>query len=480
MTREKKEGHVAVIDIGKTNAKLALVRLSDFSEIAIVTRPNTVLPGPPYPHFDVEGQWSFLLDGLAQFQADHGISAITVTTHGAAGALIARDGSLAAPVLDYEHTGPDETAEIYDAIRPPFAQTGSPRLPAGLNLGAQLHWQFEIDPALVDRVFRVVTYPQFWAHRLTGVLATDETSLGCHTDLWNPFAGTFSTLPDALGIAEKIAPPHKPGDILGTILPAIAERTGLSKDTPVYCGIHDSNASLLSHLVAMEPPFSVVSTGTWVIAMAVGGRTVTLDPTRDTLVNVNAFGEAVPSARFMGGREHDIAVGAAPVDADVQQMMDVLTQATMLLPAVVPETGPFARERARWHGAEPRPGSGQRSAAVAFYLALVTSHCLELIGHMGPVIVEGPFARNTAYLWMLGVASSSTVVPTGSATGTSQGAALLVATDAHQRQKRNARSVPDERLENLLATYARQWNDLVGQGPEEAREPPSKTPQTWA
>ena len=42
---------------------------------------------------------------------------------------------------------------------------------------------------------------------------------------------------------------------------------------------------------------------------------------------------------------------------------------------------------------------------------------------MGPVIVEGPFARNNAYLRMLGVASSSTVIPTGSATGTSQGAA---------------------------------------------------------
>lgn len=48
-------GHVAVIDIGKTNAKLALVSLSDLSELAVITRPNTVLPGPSYPHFDVDG-----------------------------------------------------------------------------------------------------------------------------------------------------------------------------------------------------------------------------------------------------------------------------------------------------------------------------------------------------------------------------------------------------------------------------------------
>ena len=51
-------GHVAVIDIGKTNAKLALVRIPDLSEIAVVTRPNTVLPGPPYPHFDTAAHWT--------------------------------------------------------------------------------------------------------------------------------------------------------------------------------------------------------------------------------------------------------------------------------------------------------------------------------------------------------------------------------------------------------------------------------------
>ena len=38
---------IAVIDIGKTNAKLALVEAETLAEIAVVTRPNRVLPGPP-------------------------------------------------------------------------------------------------------------------------------------------------------------------------------------------------------------------------------------------------------------------------------------------------------------------------------------------------------------------------------------------------------------------------------------------------
>ena len=63
---------VAVIDIGKTNAKLALVetRARRPAEIAVLARPNRVLPGPPWPHFDLDGLWEFLLDGLAAMQAD--------------------------------------------------------------------------------------------------------------------------------------------------------------------------------------------------------------------------------------------------------------------------------------------------------------------------------------------------------------------------------------------------------------------------
>ena len=217
----------------------------------------------------------------------------------------------------------------------------------------------------------------------------------------------------------------------------------------------------LSHLVSRKPPFSVVSTGTWVIAMAVGGKPVTLDPARDTLVNVNAFGEAVPSARFMGGREHDLALGGKLVDADDQHMLEVLAQRTMLLPALVSETGPFAGAPASWCGAEPAIGSGQRSAAVGFYLALVTAHCLALIGHAGQVVVEGPFARNKPFLWMLGAASSSHVIPMESATGTSQGAALLAAANRGLPSQDVIYSSPAGEVLSLTKTYAEEWRLAV-------------------
>ncbi|PUB14295.1 FGGY-family carbohydrate kinase [Yoonia sediminilitoris] len=421
--------HIAVIDIGKTNAKLALVDLQTMSEVAVLTRPNTVLSGPPWPHFDVEGHWAFLLESLAQFHRAYGVAAITVTTHGACGALLEADGQLAAPILEYEFNGPDDLAIGYDAIRPDFAETGSPRLPMGLNLGAQLYWMFATDPGLRDRVATVLTYPQYWGFRLTGISASDVSSLGCHTDLWNPDARKFSLLVDRLGLAGKMAPARPASDVLGPILPEIAARTGLHPETPVYCGIHDSNASLLPHILGRAAPFSVVSTGTWVIAMAVGSRARSLDPARDTLINVSAIGDPVPSARFMGGREFEILISgqyAEPTEADVSH---VLSEQIMLMPAIVTDSGPFSGWPARWSGPEPRLGTGARTVAASFYLAMMTATCLNLIGHTGPIVVEGPFARNTAYCQMLVAATGCPVTVANGATGTSHGAALLANPD---------------------------------------------------
>jgi sugar (pentulose or hexulose) kinase len=451
--------HVAVIDIGKTNAKLALVDTATLAEVAVVTRPNRVLPGPPWPHFDLEGHWEFLLSGLTEFHRAHGIDAISVTTHGASCVLLEAQGNLAAPMLDYEHPGPDALHAEYDRVRPEFTETGSPRLSMGLNVGAQLFWMFATDPGLKGRTATILTYPQYWGFRLTGVTATDASSLGCHTDLWNPHQGRLSALARRLGIADKIAPTLPSAAVLGPILPDIARVTGLPEGTPVHCGIHDSNASLLPHVLTRKTPFSVVSTGTWVISMAMGGAPVTLDPARDTLVNVNALGAPVPSARFMGGREFELLMPGervAPAKADIAS---VLAEGIMMLPAVVGESGPFQGHAARWLPGEPANGSGTRMAAVSYYLGLMTAESLRLIGHSGTVVVEGPFARNPDYCEMLAVATGSAVEMAAGQTGTSQGAALLAAPEA-ARVNTTAVTVSPVRAE-ALARYAALWRERV-------------------
>ncbi|MDH6230401.1 sugar (pentulose or hexulose) kinase [Mesorhizobium soli] len=451
--------HVAVIDIGKTNAKLALVDAEILREIAVLKTPNRAVNAAPYPHHDVDRLWSFILAGLAEFARENAIEAISITTHGATAALLDADGELALPVLDYEHDGPDTVAGEYDALRPPFSETGTPRLPLGLNLGAQIHWQAKAFPDRFAAVRSILPYPQYWAYQLSGVRASEVTSLGCHTDLWSPARRDFSALVDAMGWRGLMPPLRAAGDRLGPILPKIARRTGLDPQTPVLCGLHDSNASLLPHLVARKHRLSVVSTGTWVVTMAVGGRQKPLDEARDTLVNVSALGTPVPSARFMGGREYEMLTAGLGADWTQRDVERVLAERILLLPSVQQGSGPFPHSSARWMG---QPGPGERLVAASFYLALMTATCLDLIGADGDIVVEGPFGKNALFGEMLGAATGRPVLPQdGRETGTTTGAALLATGSAGKQMPTES---PEARPVNQsFAQYADAWRKAVAE-----------------
>ncbi|WP_291375570.1 FGGY-family carbohydrate kinase [Devosia sp.] len=447
--------HIAVIDIGKTNAKVVLIDRERGAQIAALSRPNDVLRDGLYPHADVDGLWDFILASLGTLQADHRIDGISITTHGATAALVT-DTGLALPVLDYEFDGPEASRQDYTEARPPFAETLSPPLPNGLNLGAQIFWQAATYPDEFAAVKRILTYPQYWAWRLTGVAASEVTSLGCHTDLWNPGSGDFSTLVSRQGWRHLFPELRPAASILGPILPEIAARTGLATETPVTCGIHDSNASLVPHLARKDTPFSVVSAGTWTICMTVGGSTDGLDEARDSLANVDAFGRPVPTARFMGGREWGLLVTriVAPSAADTS---DIIARNVHVLPGTVPGAGPFSGAKGGWNVDPQSLSDGQRNAAVSLYLALMTRECLGLCGLGNMIVVEGPLARNTLFCAALGRLSDVPVYASGDSTGTSMGASLLFggsggATTQH--------AVPPMDIEGL-EDYAAMWRSRV-------------------
>lgn len=451
---------IAVIDIGKSNAKLALVDRETLNVITLRVIGNRVLDGP-YPHYDVEGLWQWIRQTLKGFAAEAEIESISVTTHGACFALIAGD-DLALPVLDYEHSGPEAVNAEYTVARGEFRETLSPSLPNGLNAGRQIYWLSRRFAEAFARVDTILPYPQYWAWRLTGAKASEATSLGCHTDLWNPGSGTYSNLARREGWDQLFPPLRRPWDILGTIRPDIAAETGLPVACRVVVGIHDSNASLLPHLVQHRPPFSVLSSGTWMIALAPGGSLAGLDEKRDCLANVDAFGNAVPSARFMAGREFELMTLGALVDATQTEAADVIAQDIMAMPSFVEGTGPF-RSLGRWlkEGAAVDPTTlsmDQRAAAACLYTALVTETCMALAGADGPVIVEGPFARNGLFLAALAARVSRPVFANRDATGTTRGAAMLTTMPA-ARATTGRIEVPVAPLALPLDAYAQRWRD---------------------
>ena len=449
--------NVIVIDLGKTNSKLALVDTAQAKEIQVVTQPAAVSTRALYPCIDHESIAAFIFNSLQQFARNHRVDAITVTTHGATAALLNANGDLALPVLDYEFRGVDESRHAYQSERPQFSATGSPALPGGLNIGAQLYWLQTNYPKQFSAVTTVLTWPQYWVYILTGEKHNDVTSLGCHTDLYEPRQQQYSTLVDAMHWRSLMPPTRNSGQLTGPVLPAVAKRTGLPSSTPVYTGIHDSNASLVPHVIARAAPFSVVSTGTWFITMSIGGKQIPLDENKDTLLNVNAHGDAVPSARFMGGRERDIlGVRTATTEETLDKLLSHQNP-PLLLPSVVPDTGPYPTASHHWVNAAEQ--TELRDCAVTLYLALMTNECLQLIGAEGPSYIEGPLAHDHHYAQMLSAVSDRPVLISDSQTGTSVGAAMLISTPDTTHEY--TEEVLNQNRKKRMQDYAQQWQRLL-------------------
>lgn len=401
---------IVVLDVGKTLAKLSLwTRKGEV--VARESRQNVRIEAGGCAALDAEGIETWMGEVLSRFAALGRIGAILPVGHGAAAAVV-RDGALACPPLDYEHPIPADIRAAYDAVRDSFADSGSPALPAGLNLGAQLHYLETLRPGLLDGDAVILLWPQYWAWRLSGVAASEVTSLGCHTDLWRPAEGRPSKLAQRRGWAARLPPLRAAGEALGPLSAEWTARTGLAADVQVHCGLHDSNAALLAargfpEIAGAEA--TTLSTGTWFVAMRTPGEGQAIDPAalseaRDCLVNVDAFGRLIPSARFMGGREIEILTGAdAPrIDSQPDQpallaaVPQVLAAGARVLPTFAPGVGPFPSHPGRWDSMPT--DEAQRRAAVALYAALVADASLDLIGARGRILVEGRFAQAQVFV----------------------------------------------------------------------------------
>lgn len=416
---------LAVLDVGKTNVKLAVLD-EQGAVLGERRRSNAVLDAPPYPHYDVDGIWRWLLHELGEAAGRYPIDAIVTTTHGACAALVS-DSALALPVLDYEHLAPELSSTDYAALCDSFALTYSPALPAGLNLGRQLYWQAKTFAQQFSQVRQILLYPQYWSWRLSGVAASEVTSLGCHTDLWQPENGVFSGLATKTRW-EKLFPPMRPAwESLGSLSPEIAVQTGLSPRCEIINGIHDSNASLLRHLLSRPPgePFSVASTGTWAIIAAAGASLAALEGDRDMLANVDALGRPVACARFMGGREFAALNDPPATGCTAADIAAIVERDVFALPTFADAGGPFMGRRGRLVGGMPNNG-GERYALASLYCALLTDYCLSALGAAGDIVIEGSFTPNPYYGALLAaLRPEQQVLLSGDAAGTIGGAYLL-------------------------------------------------------
>jgi sugar (pentulose or hexulose) kinase len=416
-----------VLDIGKTNVKLVLVA-ADGAVLAEQRSPNAIVQDGLYPHHDTERIWAWMLAAMKVFSGQAQVGAIVPVTHGATAALVDDEG-LVLPVLDYEYELPASQQAHYAVQRPPYSATYSPQLPAGLNLGRQLAWQAQAFPKQFRRARHILMYPQYWAWRLSGMAAGEVTSLGCHTDLWQPSRQQYSSLVERMGWS-RLFPPLRPAwTPLNRIKPELAELTGLPEHCRILCGIHDSNASLLRHLSANAGAApAVLSTGTWVIAAAPGMPLDGLREQADMLANSNALGQAVACMRFMGGREFGELAGSDAEPCSIEDLQTLVEQRTMALPCFSSTGGPFSGRTGAVTGPAPE-NARQRYALATLYCVLMSDYCLTALGVSASgaaVVVEGSFTGNPWFAPLLAaLRPEQKIGSTDDASGTTCGAWML-------------------------------------------------------
>ncbi len=447
---------VVVMDIGKTNAKLCVVDGVSGALVDSDTMQTPTLDVPPYPQLDTSAIWQWYVAGLARIQQSRCIDTIVVTAHGATAALLNDDG-LVLPVMDYEFVGLDEYRDEYDSLCDSFEHTYSPKLPLGLNVGRQLYWQRKRYPQQFEQAQYLVPYAQYWSWLLTGKAVAEVSTIGSHTDLWNPLEKRYSDFAERQGFAKLFPPLMHAGDSLGSVTADVQKATGIDNSCNVLVGIHDSNASLLPWIHSRDVPLTVMSTGTWVIIFSLGTPLQGLEAERDCTANVTIYSEPVACARFMGGREFAAIAGTAAktnTTVSISDVLAVIELGALALPVFADTGGPFPGGEGLVVSQAPLTAS-QTQALASLYCALVSDESLNLCNSAGDIIVEGAFAKNEILLQCLSVfRGEQKLFASADSTGTTMGAAMLATDLTQSAAARDGHARPDKQPDKQLKKQA--------------------------
>jgi len=456
MSKTEPSNVLAVFDFGKTNAKMLV--FAPNGEVIGSARSN-----PKWRDIgdtrvlDDDALWTWMQHSLKQAVQDYNVERVMISTHGCTYALI-KDDHLALPILDYECPVPAHVQDAFEKVRPDYYETFSPKLPNGLNHAIQILWREMAEPGVFAGATGILSYPQFWSWKLSGVPVNEVSFLGAHSCLWAPGRDDFSSLVDVQGWRSKMPKFARAGSAIGTY--ELTLDNGEKRELTIHNGVHDSNASLYFYRALGLKSFTLISTGTWVIVFNTDAPLSVLDEPRDMLANVTIDHQPVVTSRFMGGREFDVITDAARVAITLHDIETAIAKGQMALPSFAP-SGPFPDQVGHLIGPPPT-NEVERAAIGSLYLACMSVTSLNLVHSNNPVIIDGGLANNSVYpsliasLW-----GKHPVMVNAKAEGTAAGAAAMAYETFMQSPFSNpCVSVESEKIQGL-ADYFATWTELV-------------------
>ncbi|MET4096374.1 rhamnulokinase family protein [Arthrobacter sp. UYCu712] len=269
-TADADGGVFAAVDIGASSGRVILGRITDAAgdpgvSLEVVHRfPNGVAESGGGLRWDFDALFAEVLTGLAaaaKAAAGRGgqIESIGIDTWAVDYGLIDAAGELAGQPYSYrDDRSRAAVPRVHTLLDPArlYATTGLQFL--------QFNTIYQLASERNLNGLQALLIPDLIAFLLTGVRRTEATNAST-TGLFDAAAGEWATeFLTALNLSQNLFPPLiQPGETIGTLLPAVADRTGLPAATKVVAvGSHDT-ASAVVAVPADQENFAYISSGTW-------------------------------------------------------------------------------------------------------------------------------------------------------------------------------------------------------------------------
>ncbi|MDO9378503.1 MAG: rhamnulokinase family protein [Nocardioidaceae bacterium] len=387
---------LAAVDLGATSGRVMVGTVGDGRlELVEVHRfgNGPVTAGDGSLRWDVERLWSEVLVGLGR-AGD--VAAVGVDSWAVDYGLVDADGRLLGRPFSHRDTRTDGVRERVTAL------IGEERLYAttGLQqLGFNTIYQLATEPSF-DDVAAVLLVPDLLGSWLTGRRVAEATNAST-TQLFDVRGHRWATdLAEAVGVPPRVLPTVvEPGEVVGTLLPAVADATGLPATTPVVAvGSHDTASAVVG--VPLDPavPAAFISSGTWsLVGVELDGPVLTdeareadftneggVDRTVRFLRNVMGLWVLSETLRAWGRDDLGALLDEAAAAVAFGPVVDVDGQA-FLAPGDMPARIAAA---CRETGQTPPEGPGATVRCVLESLALAYRRTVGLAARLGGLEVE--------------------------------------------------------------------------------------------
>jgi xylulokinase len=398
--------------------------------------------------------------------------------HGAV--LVDAEGRLTretAPLWNDKRTVPQVEAFLASGAAPEaLALTANAPAPAWPAF--KLKWLMENDPQAVERAAHLLM-PKDWINlNLPGIAAQDvtEASLSFLMDWrardWSP------RLVDLTGLPRRLLPPLRdPADVLGPLIPAAAEATGLPAGLPVLAGAGDYPMALLGS-GALAPGTGSDVTGTSTILTLIQSEPVMAEGVSNVLTAAGAWGSFTlldaggDAVRWARRAFHDNALSYAEVDAAAARSVPG-ANALFFLPYLSGERfGAHRNSRAQFFGLTAAHGLSDLHRAVlegvAFSVRLELDRLQGDHGRPERIVAASGGAKSALWLaikaamyrtpYVVAEEPESGVIGAGILMAAATGAAPDLATAARRMVRLGAEVAPDpaaaDRYDAMMPLYA--------------------------